>query len=335
MPPRLAPLLSLLIAVLPAQAEMLRLPTANHALFEPGGEDKFFVGTVGKPWITGTFGCVRTEGRQMHEGLDIRCLQRDRRGEPLDPVLATADGAVAYINTRAGLSNYGNYILLRHYLDGLEIYSLYAHLREVRAGLKVGQEVKAGEPIGVLGRTSNTRQGISKDRAHVHFELDFLLNERFAGWYKKFHPGERNDHGDWNGQNLVAIDPRAVLLAQQAQGDKFSLLELVRRQPELCRVVVRNTNFPWAKRYAPLVIANPRAETEGVAGYEIALNFNGLPFQLIPRAASEITGKGRFQVLSVNEAEQRQNPCRRLVARQGNRWQLTTHGTQLLELLTY
>src|SRR5712671_2888514 len=126
-------------------AELFQLPTANRALFEKGGEERFFVGTAGKPWTTGIFGCVRSEGAQMHEGLDIRCLQRDKRGEPTDAVMATADGRVAYINSRPSLSNYGNYIVLRHRVDGLEIYSLYAHLHEVRAGLKVGQSVKTGE----------------------------------------------------------------------------------------------------------------------------------------------------------------------------------------------
>src|SRR5262252_5252683 len=91
------------------RAQPFQLPTANRALFEPNGEERFFVGTVGKPWTTGTFGCVRSDGAQMHEGLDIRCLQRDKRGEPTDAVMATADGTVAYINTHSGLSNYGNY----------------------------------------------------------------------------------------------------------------------------------------------------------------------------------------------------------------------------------
>ena len=55
-----------------------QFPTANHALYEIGNELKFFVPTApDKPWTTGSFGCVRTDGRQMHEGLDIRCLQRD------------------------------------------------------------------------------------------------------------------------------------------------------------------------------------------------------------------------------------------------------------------
>ena len=39
-----------------------------------------------------------------------------------------------------------------------------------------------------------------------------------------------------------------------------------------------------------LVLPNPVAEKEGVAGYEIALNYNGVAFALMPRAASEIKG---------------------------------------------
>ena len=80
---------------------------------------------------------------------------------------------------------------------------------------------------------------------------------------------------------------------------------------------MRKTDFPWLKRYAALVRPNPRAEKEGIAGYEIALNFNGVAFELIPRAASEIKGKARFQLLSVNEAEYHKNPARRLVAQEG------------------
>jgi peptidoglycan LD-endopeptidase LytH len=318
-----------------ARAQTFQLPTANHALFENGGEERFFVGTAGKAWVTGTFGCVRTGGWQMHEGLDIRCLQRGRQDEPTDPVLATADGTVAYISTRSALSNYGKYLILRHQVEGLEIYSLYAHLNEVRSGLKTGQAVNAGEEIAIMGRTANTRASISKDRAHLHFELNLLVNDRFASWYKKTFPGQRNDHGDWNGQNLLGIDPKPILVGQHEQAAKFSVLNFLQGQPELCRVLVRKTYFPWLKRYAPLVRPSPRAEKEGVAGYEIALNFNGVAYELIPRAASEIKGKAKFQLLSVNEAEYHKNPARRLVAKKGNRWELASHGLSLLELLTY
>ncbi len=318
-----------------ARSETFHLPTANRALFEPGGEERFFVGTVGKPYTSGLFGCVRTEGRQMHEGLDIRSIQRDRRGESTDPVMATADGTVAYINSRSGLSNYGKYIVLRHTIEDIPVYSLYAHLSQVRSGLRVGTAVRAREVIGIMGRTANTRQGISKDRAHVHFEIDLLINEGFSAWFKKSYPGQRNDHGTWNGLNMAGLDPRLVFLAQAAEGSRFSLLNFIRNQTELCRVVVRDTSFPWLRRYTPLIRRNAVAEREGVAAYEISLSYNGVPFRLVPRAASEIRSGPKYQLLAVNDAEQRDNPCRQLVVRQSGRWQLAPAGKRLLDQLTY
>src|ERR1700733_6361071 len=143
-----------------------QFPTANHALYQPGGELKFFAPTApDKPWTSGSFGCVRNNKTRMHEGLDIRSLQRDKHGEPTDPVMATADGTVMYFNTRPGLSNYGNYVVIRHVVEGLEIYSLYAHLSAVRPGLKVGDAVRAGDVIATMGRTS-TAEVILKERAH-------------------------------------------------------------------------------------------------------------------------------------------------------------------------
>src|ERR1043166_2436990 len=316
-------------------AQVFQLPTANHALFEKGGEERFFVGTVGKPWTSGAFGCVRSGGWQIHEGLDIRCLQRDKHGEPTDPVLATADGTVVYMNKKPSLSNYGNYVILRHSIEGLEIYSLYAHLHEIRPDLKVGQAVKSGESIAVMGRTTNTHEGISKDRAHVHFELNLFVNDRFSVWQKKTNPEERNDHGDWNGQNLVAIDPWRLLVAQQRDGTKFSLLRFIQNDTELCRVFVRKTSFPWLKRYHALVRPNPRADKEGIVGYEVALDFNGVPYELIPRAASEIKSKAGAQLVSVNEPEYHKTPGRRLVTPKGSHWELTSHGSAWRDLLTY
>ena len=323
-----------LLSAASLQSQTFRLPTANQALFDrDGGGERFFVGTVGKPWTSGTFGCVRSGGWQLHEGLDIRCLQRDKRGEPTDPVMATAGGTVTYVNRKASLSNYGNYIILRHEIDGLEIYSTYAHLSEIRPDLKSGVPVKAGETIGVMGRTANTREGISKDRAHVHFELNLFVNESFPAWYKKNFPGQRNDHGQWNGQNLLGLDPREVLLEQHRLGTKFNLVKYIQSQKELCRVTVRKTDFPWLKRYAAFVRTS--STPDAIAGYEIALNFNGIPIELIPRTATQIKGKSKFQLLSVNEAERDANPCRRIVNKRGSKWEIANNGIRLLELLTY
>lgn len=310
-------------------------PTANTNLFVVGNESKFFASTTpDKPWMSGSFGCVRNDGQRIHEGLDIRHLQTDKRGEPTDPVMATADGVVVYINRRPALSNYGNYIVIRHVVDGMEIYSLYGHLSAVRSGLKTGDAVKSGEVIATMGRTSNA-ETIEKWRAHVHFELDLLVNDNFAAWFKKASPGERNDHGEWNGQNLDGLDPRRVLLAEKFKGANFNLVNFVHSQTELCRVLVRATNFPFLKRYPMLVVRNPVAEKQGVAGYEITLNYNGVPFVLMPRAESEIKSKARIQLLSVNDAEEKANPCRHLVVKRGSHWQLTNIGQRWLELLIY
>ena len=310
-----------------------QFPTANHYLFTPGAELKFFAPTdPDKPWTSGSFGCVRDNGHRMHEGLDIRHLQTDKRGEPTDPVMATADGTVVYINLRPSLSNYGNYVVVRHIIEGMEIYSLYAHLSAVRSGLQIGEQVKSGEVIATMGRTSNA-EVIGKWRAHVHFELNVLVNDNFASWWRQASPGERNDHGEWNGQNLNGLDDREILLDEQK--GNFSLLNFLRSQTELCRVLVRATNFPYLKRYPMLVLKNPVAEKEGVAGYEIALNLNGVAFALMPRAESEIKSHAKYQLLSVNEQEEFANPCRNLVTRRSGRWQLANEGLRELELLTY
>ena len=253
---------------LAAVAQPFSLPTANQALFDKGGEERFFVPTVGHTWESGCFGCVRSGGGQMHEGLDIKCLQRDRRGEPSDPVMATADGTVMYMSDHPSLSNYGRYLVLRHNIGGIEVYSLYAHLSAFAPGLKPGQAVRAGEKIAVMGRTTNSREGISRERAHVHFELNLFYNDHFSAWFKKHYPTEHDDHGIWNGQNLVGFDPRLILLAEHREGPEFNLLHWLQSRTEVCRVLVRKTDFSWLKRYPMLVKENPAVPRDRVAGYE-------------------------------------------------------------------
>jgi hypothetical protein len=134
---------------------------------------------------------------------------------------------------------------------------------------------------------------------------------------------------------LNGLDAREILLAENSPQGNFSLINFLRSQTELCRVLVRATNFPYLKRYAALVLTNPVAEREGVAGYEVALNYNGVAFALMPRAASEIKGGLKFQLLSVNQAEESANHCRKLVVKRGGHWELGNEGLRELELLTY
>jgi hypothetical protein len=74
--------------------------------------------------------------------------------------------------------------------------------------------------------------------------------------------------------------------------------------------------LPWLKRYASLIKPNPWRRRM-VWPVMNALNFNGLPVELIPRAASELKKGPNFQLLSVNESEYRKNPARKLVSKSG------------------
>ena len=316
------------------QAQPFIPPTPNRALLTDGGlSEKYLVGTTGKPWPSGGYGCVRSEGFKMHEGLDIRSVQRNKQNEPTDPIYASAAGTVAYINGKPALSNYGRYIVLRHNIEGLQICTLYAHLGEIADGLAIGQPVKQGQIIGTMGRSTNTREGISKERAHLHFEIDFVLSDRYPAWHAKYMVGSRNDHGAWNGQNLGALDPAPILLGAAREGANFSLVKHLQSRKEVCRVFVRDTNFSFLQNYAPLIQAN--AQKQNAAGYEIALDFNGAPIELIPRAAGEIKGAAKVQLLKVNEAELQKHRCNRLVLKRGGRYQLSNAGELRAILLSY
>lgn len=332
----LAPLLALAWFGSTANAAVsLVLPTANTNLFVPGAEEHYFVGTVGREWPSGSFGCVRSEGWQLHEGIDIKALERDRRGEPTDPVLAVAEGVVLYVNPKAGLSNYGNYIVLGHRLDGVEVCTVYAHLREIAEGVRVGAAVRMGQRIGTLGRTANTRSGISKDRAHLHLEVALFLNKKFPQWHTSRMPGARNDHDMFNGQNLAGFDPARLFQEHRRLGAQFNLVRFIQSQPELCRVQVRDTNFEFLKRYQPLVTKRSESAADEVAGYEIVFDYAGVPMQLIPLAAGELKSKAKVHLLSVNEAVQQAHRCRKLVVKRSGRWELASGGERLVDLLLY
>ncbi|MGZ5021195.1 MAG: M23 family metallopeptidase, partial [Chthoniobacterales bacterium] len=110
----------------------LSLPTENDALFRGGGPEFYqyitrdFKGEKSTPWEGGQYGFVRNPVEtgsglvytRFHEGIDIKPMHRDANGEPLDEVRAIADGTVVYVNTVAGYSNYGRYIVVEHRFDG-------------------------------------------------------------------------------------------------------------------------------------------------------------------------------------------------------------------------
>lgn len=310
-----------------ARAFDLCLPTANDALLKPGRDAEFFQPTVEGTVESGMFGCVRTGGRKFHEGIDIKCLKRDRRGEPLDPVHAVSAGRVAFINSKPGYSNYGRYVVLEHNWDGIQVFTLYAHLSAIADGLVTGQQVPKAHILGTLGHSTNTRERIPAERAHLHFEVNFMLNTHFRLWYPKRDP-DAPPFGNFNGQNFIGIDPAALLRAY-AGNPKLNFAEYIARQPVAFTVLMPARNYSWIELHPEQL--PERVNTEGV--YELSVTAFGLPVRIESPA---VAGRLRRPVLrTVNETELERIGCRGLV-RQGKRgWELTERGREWLEILTY
>jgi len=181
-------------------------PTAQTNLVRTTDETVFMPTASGR--IESAFyGSTRTGSSgysSFHEGIDIAPQSRDRRGRALDPVLAIADGSVAYANRHSGNSNYGLYVVLEHTDPVGTIYSLYAHLSAVEKRLHKGMPVTRGTPLGTMGNTPGGRI-IPVVRSHLHLEVGMIRNRRFHDWAtaKKID----NRHDRYNGWNLTGINP--------------------------------------------------------------------------------------------------------------------------------
>jgi murein DD-endopeptidase MepM/ murein hydrolase activator NlpD len=236
----------------------LRLPTDNTALLTtaPGPDyfqfvDRDFEGEKSTPWQGGQFGFFRDPRRlgsqiayaRFHEGMDVKPMQRDAAGNPLDEVRAIMAGEVAYVAAGASLSNYGRYVVVKHDWGEGPFFSLYAHLRE--AHVNVGQRVAAGAGIGRMGFTGS---GIDQRRAHVHLELNILLNSQFDLWHAT-HFRTTNHHGIHNGLNLLGVDIQALYLAHQ-KNPSLSVARFVRDSEVYYEIVVPgNATMEIANRY--------------------------------------------------------------------------------------
>lgn len=92
-------------------------------------------------------------GRRIHTGTDIKLKLNDE-------VYSAFDGVVRMAKRYSG---YGNIVVIRH-PNGLE--TVYSHLNKIK--VKVNQEVKAGDLVGLGGRTGRATT------THLHFETRFL-----------------------------------------------------------------------------------------------------------------------------------------------------------------
>ncbi|MGE0792494.1 MAG: M23 family metallopeptidase [Sandaracinaceae bacterium] len=153
---------------------------------------------------------LRTGRRTFHAGADFL-------GPRGTPVFAVRGGIVEHVTTERGgsrrFAGYGNAVVIHH--PDLGVWTFYAHLGNVE--VEEGQVVEPGQPIGVVGNTTNGRfPGMP---AHLHFEVRHARADGtspFPGAYRDFNvdPSEflaslgvrfDNDHASSDSEPLLVV----------------------------------------------------------------------------------------------------------------------------------
>jgi murein DD-endopeptidase MepM/ murein hydrolase activator NlpD len=316
----------------------LVLPTDNDALFRGGGPEFYqyverdYKGVKTTPWEGGQYGFVRDPVEtaaeivftRFHEGIDIRPLQRDAQGEPLDEVRAIAAGKVVHVNPVPGYSNYGKYIVIEHQWDGSSYYSLYGHLSSI--AVQPGNGVERGQRIAVMGHTG---EGINQTRAHVHLELNLMLSHQFNGWHEASFPNEQNHNGIYNGLNLAGIDIARLFLALR-KDPSLTIPQFLGTEEVFYTVASpRSSHFELPKKYPWMLAKEPGPSTHS---WLVSFARSGVPLKIEPSS----NGVSQPEIIWVKKTT---IDCRYLtrgdVAGSGRTAHLTDSGKRLMRLLNY
>lgn len=132
--------------------------------------------------------------RNIHMGIDIWAVA----GEPVYSVLK---GEMMYKGYHKQEGNYGGTLVLKHIVEGQDLYALYGHLsKESFLNAEIGKKCTAGEEIGQLGNESENGNW----PPHLHYQLSIE------------DPGEADMPGVVDKKNLINAretypDPRIML----------------------------------------------------------------------------------------------------------------------------
>lgn len=272
--------------------EALRLgphywPTPNPAFLHGADLDAVLQPTVSGRLESALFGCVRNGGRRFHEGIDLGPVGRDSRNEATDSIFAFDEGIVRYVNRRAGTSSYGNYLVIEHPKIAPGFVSLYAHLREIPDTIQEGVGVRGGQTIAVMGRSAGGYT-IPRSRAHLHFELGFWLGPKFQQWFDQQPFGSKNEHGAYNGMNIVGLDVWQLSNALR-RGEVADAWEFVMSEQIAVEAFVRETRIPDLLHVNPQLMQN-MVFPEKHAGWRIELTWYGLPTRFKALSEAEMSG---------------------------------------------
>ena len=324
----------------------LILPTGNDALFRGDGPafyqytDRRTKHGTTRPWQGGQYGFVRNVREtpygsvfsRFHEGVDIKPVLRTAGGEPLDYIHTVDDGVVVYTNTVEKNSNYGKYVVVEHWWSGSPFFTLYAHMASVY--VEIGQALQQGERLGRLGYTG---VGINRRRAHVHFEINLLLNRTFQPWYDDhFKEDDPNYHGIYSGLNLAGLNVADLYLSLR-EDSSLTIRDYLERQEAFFKVIVPNEGmldllwrYPWLSpmhnAWTPIY-----SEPEPHASWTISLARSGLPLQVEP---SDLAVEEPVVVMLDPSPIEYKYLTNGLITGTNDDYKLTKIGLRLVDLLT-
>jgi murein DD-endopeptidase MepM/ murein hydrolase activator NlpD len=321
----------LLIAQCSLLADLI-WPTPNPAFQEGLGIESYIQSTASGITSSGLFGCVRNGGARFHEGLDLYPIKRTRTGEPADKVYSILPGRVVHTNTVAGYSSYGRYVVIEHDQEVPAYHTLYAHLASVDKAIKPGVRVNSGSEIGIMGRSA-AGYSIPKERGHLHFEIGFRLTNTFDAWYGEQKFGSKNRHGNWNGMNLVSIDPLDFYQSIRS-GEIENVYEYLQKQSAVARIQIYTSKIPDFVRLYPALVTRPY-EAADVIAWDIAFTAYGLPKAWTPRFASEgLEGRaGDVRIIAYDPSTLADQSCRKVVDVTGGQTSLNSATLSTLQKL--
>ena len=89
---------------------------------------------------------------RLHKGIDLQA-------RPAVPIYSAGPGRILEVSHQTG---FGNQVLISH---GNGVFTRYAHLAHFSPGLKAGDPIGFGQPLGMMGATGNATA------VHVHYEI--------------------------------------------------------------------------------------------------------------------------------------------------------------------
>ncbi len=334
-----SPVISILVGILPLLFGSLSFgekpnfqlswPTPNPAFARGMGYSTFLQKTgPDKEFSSGAFGCVRNNGYKFHEGLDLYPVKRDKRGKAEDSIFAITDGTVSHINSTAGYSAYGKYVVLEHKSLTPSLYSLYAHLDSINPNLTVGSKVPIAQVIGKMGNSSSGYR-IPLNRSHLHFEIGLRLTNQFQNWYNKKRFSSKNRHGNYSGFNLVGIDP--IQFYSEYKKKSFATpRDFFRSLPPSVIVQVKTSKTPdFVTRYPSLSTTKKSGSSNG---WKVTLGPYGIPLRIDPVSKPIGSQEKQVKILNFNPESQKK-PCRMLTKKTGNQYVPTEQLLTYLELI--